>query len=171
MSRYFRAGKVPAMQKGGHILRQRQGAGKSSFWGGAWGSDPERDGGGLEDWGNGCSGSSHDFAQAAVGAKSRCWGMDSAQVFCLGQGPCLDGLWVKKALVPVQLFPHLESGAHDPHPTGYLGGVYICICEGGLYQGFMSLHNTFVGGYFLKSFFLLFYSVNFFFKGIVNTFI
>lgn len=29
-----------------------------------------------------------------------------------------DGLWVKKALVPVQLFPHLESGAHDPIPQG-----------------------------------------------------
>ena len=67
MSTCFRAGKVPAMQKGGHILRQRQGAGKSSFWGGAWGSDPERAGGGLEDWGNRCSGSSHDFAQAAAG--------------------------------------------------------------------------------------------------------
>jgi len=39
-------------------------------------------------------------AQAAAGAKSRCW-MDSAQVFRLGQGPCLDGLWVKQTLVPV----------------------------------------------------------------------
>ena len=42
MSRYFRAGKVPAMQKGRYVLRQRQGAGKSLFRGGAWGSDPER---------------------------------------------------------------------------------------------------------------------------------
>lgn len=65
------------MQKGGHILRQGQEQAKSSFW--------EVPGGvilrGLEEvWktGNRCSGSSHDFAQAAVGAKSRCWGMDSS---------------------------------------------------------------------------------------------
>ena len=54
MSRYLRAGKVPAMQKGGHIFRKGRGQERACFGEVPGEVIPRGAGGCLEDWENRC---------------------------------------------------------------------------------------------------------------------